>query len=159
LRRGFDDVWSDALLQPGPRQDLEEHRGRGPRSLQPRHPGLAGGAPQDPRSSLCRSAERRGLPGSGREVVQSVHFREGRMLHRRDFLRAGMLAGMGALAAPMLNFGRFRLFADQRTEYSFRAIDLVARSLVVDMLGLLTLDWPQLDLWQREPRSFGAADF
>jgi membrane dipeptidase len=70
-----------------------------------------------------------------------------------------VLAGIGALGAPMLNRGRFRLFADERTEYSARAIDLVARSTVVDMLGLLTLDWAKLDLWQREPRSFGVADF
>ena len=44
----------------------------------------------------------------------------------------------------MLNRGRFRLFADDSTEYSARAIDLVGRSTVIDMLSLLTLDWPKL---------------
>lgn len=102
----------------------------------------------------------------GREAVKrgetgynALQIREDETLYRRDFLRAGMLAGMGAVAAPMLNLGRFRLFADDPTPYSARAVDLVARSTVVDMLGLLTLDWTKLDLWQREPRSFGAADF
>jgi membrane dipeptidase len=80
-------------------------------------------------------------------------------VNRRDFLRAGVLAGVGTLGAPMLNLGRFRLFADDRIEHSGRAIDLVARATVIDMLGLLTLDWPKLDLWQRDPRRFAAADF
>src|SRR3954466_4945639 len=66
---------------------------------------------------------------------------------------------MGTLLAPMINRGRFRLFADDRVEHSGRAVELVARSTVIDMLGLLTLDWPRLDLWQREPQRFLAADF
>jgi len=80
-------------------------------------------------------------------------------LNRREFLRAGVLAGVGTLAAPMLNRGRFSLFADERIEHSARAIDLVARSTVIDMLSLLTLDWGKLDRWQRTPACFEAADF
>ena len=79
-------------------------------------------------------------------------------MNRRDFLRAGVLAGASTLGAPMLNLGRFRLFADDRIEHSGRAIDLVAKATVIDMLGLLTLDWPKLDLWLREPQRFAAAD-
>ncbi len=40
-----------------------------------------------------------------------------------------------------------------------RAVDLVAQSNVIDMLGLLTLDWPLLSRWQSAPGNFGAADF
>jgi membrane dipeptidase len=40
-----------------------------------------------------------------------------------------------------------------------RAIDLVAQSNVIDMLGVLTLDWPLLSRWQSAPGKFGAADF
>ena len=43
--------------------------------------------------------------------------------------------------------------------YSNRAIDLVAQSNVIDMLGLLTLDWPLLDRWQSAPDRFGETDF
>jgi membrane dipeptidase len=43
--------------------------------------------------------------------------------------------------------------------YSTRAIDLVAQSNVIDMLGLPTLDWPLLDHWQRAPEGFGEAEF
>jgi len=80
-------------------------------------------------------------------------------LNRREFLKAGALAGTGLLAAPMISRGRCRLFADDRIEHSVRAVDLVGRSLVIDMLGLLTLDWPKLWAWQRTPATFGAADF
>jgi membrane dipeptidase len=79
-------------------------------------------------------------------------------LNRREFLRAGALAGAGLVAAPMINLGRFRLFADDRAPVSARAVELVGRSMVVDMLGLLTLDWPKLWSWQREPAAFGPAD-
>ena len=43
--------------------------------------------------------------------------------------------------------------------YSTRAIDLVTQSNVIDMLGLLTLDWKLLDRWQSDPAGFGEADF
>ncbi len=59
----------------------------------------------------------------------------------------------------MINLGRFRLFADDRSPVSARALELVQRSMVVDMLGLLTLDWPKLWSWQRDPAAFGPADF
>ncbi|MFL6198220.1 MAG: dipeptidase [Thermoanaerobaculia bacterium] len=80
-------------------------------------------------------------------------------MNRREFLRAGLLAGTGVLAAPMVNRGRFNLFADSRTDVSARAVDLVGRSMVIDMLGLLTLDWPKLYGWQREPATFSQADY
>lgn len=83
-------------------------------------------------------------------------------VNRREFLRAGLLAGTGVLAAPMVNRGRFNLFADAadtKAEISARAIDLVGRSMVVDMLGLLTLDWPKLYGWQRKPATFSEADY
>ncbi len=79
-------------------------------------------------------------------------------MNRREFLRAGALAGAGVLAAPFLNRGRYSLFADDRVEHSARAIELVGRSTVIDMLGLLTLDWPKLYAWQREPGGFGPTD-
>jgi membrane dipeptidase len=78
------------------------------------------------------------------------------MLHRRDFLKRIALAGGGALAAPMIGRNQFRLFA---AEYSKRAVELVEESLVIDMLGLLTLDWSRLARWKREPGAFRPADY
>jgi membrane dipeptidase len=59
----------------------------------------------------------------------------------------------------MINRGRFRLFADTATEVSSRAVELVGRSLVIDMLGLLTLDWDALWDWQSTPQDFSNGDF
>jgi membrane dipeptidase len=44
-------------------------------------------------------------------------------------------------------------------EISTRAIDLVSSSPVIDMLGLLTLDWGKLWQWCRDPGAFAENDF
>jgi membrane dipeptidase len=59
----------------------------------------------------------------------------------------------------MINRGRFRLFAGSTKEYSARAVDILERTTVIDMLGLLTLDWRKLRRWQQVPGSFTEADF
>ena len=59
---------------------------------------------------------------------------------RRALFR-GAAATAAAIAFPMLNFGSFRAVADSPREYSTRAIDLVGRSLVIDMLGVLKIDF------------------
>src|ERR1035438_9125491 len=56
------------------------------------------------------------------------------IISRRSLLRGVALA----LGAPMINRGRFALFARGGTGYPVRAVDLVRRSTVIDMLGLLT---------------------
>lgn len=59
----------------------------------------------------------------------------------------------------MINRGRFSLFAKTEPAYSARTIDLVRRSTVIDMLGLLTLNYRKLSTWETEPNRFLAADF
>lgn len=81
------------------------------------------------------------------------------LLTRRDALKRFAFAGAGALAAPMINRGRFRIFANSPTEYSSRAIELVERSTVIDMLSVLTLDFPKNNKWMADPETFTAADF
>ncbi len=70
---------------------------------------------------------------------------------------AGVSAGL--IAAPMLNLGRFRIFANSTKEYSARTIDLIKQSTVVDMLSVLTLDFAKQARWMADPESFTAADF
>ncbi len=71
---------------------------------------------------------------------------------RREFLTRGLSF---SVSAPVI--GTFsRLNA---ADFSTRAIDLVAQSNVVDMLGMFTLDWNLLDRWQHSPETFGDADF
>ena len=55
------------------------------------------------------------------------------MTRRHLFIRAA-----SAVAAPMVNLGRCQLFGATGQVYSTKVVDLVARSLVIDMLGLLT---------------------
>lgn len=81
-----------------------------------------------------------------------------KLTNRRELLKTGALAGVGLLAAPMLNRGRYRIFANSPVEYSSRAIDLVRQSLVVDMLGPFTLDFAKQNKWFTNPESFTASD-
>jgi membrane dipeptidase len=70
-----------------------------------------------------------------------------------------MLKQMAAVAAaPMINRGRYPLFANSTAEYSARAVDLVKRSLVIDMLSPLTLNFPKQAKWFANPETFTAAD-
>ena len=62
-----------------------------------------------------------------------------------------------ALAAPMLNRGAFALGPAGRT-YSRRALDLVRRSLVIDMLAPLTIDL-EPSPWAKPLAPQAAADF
>jgi len=50
------------------------------------------------------------------------------------------------IAAPLL------ASAAPARRYSTRAVDLVTESNILDMLGLLTLNWSLLDQWHRVPR-------
>ena len=63
------------------------------------------------------------------------------------------------VCAPMVNRGRLRLFAQSQIEHSTLAVDLVRSSTVIDMLGLLTLDFKKLWGWQLAPDGFQDADF
>ena len=59
---------------------------------------------------------------------------------RRGLLRGAVGVGAGVAGFPMLNFGAYQAFADSPTKYSARAVGLVERSLVIDMLGVLAMD-------------------
>jgi len=76
------------------------------------------------------------------------------MLSRRSVLASGA----SLLAAPLINRNRFRLFAQSETEYSAVTVDLIRESTVIDMLGLLTLNWAKLSNWRTKPDSFSARD-
>ena len=81
-----------------------------------------------------------------------------RDISRRDLIVSAAASGLAVIAAPMINRGRFRLFAQMR-EYSARAIALMERSLVIDMLCPMTLNFPLQAKWNKDPESFTAADF
>jgi len=76
------------------------------------------------------------------------------VVSRRALLKGAALA----IAAPLIQRGRFCLFADSEVAYSSSTLDLVQRSTVIDMLGLLTLDYPKLCSWMAEPGCFAPKD-
>ncbi|HEY7181621.1 MAG TPA: membrane dipeptidase [Blastocatellia bacterium] len=84
------------------------------------------------------------------------------ILERNSMSRRGMLkalAGAVPALATMVNRGRYRVFAGSTVEYSARAVDLVRRATVIDMLSPLTLNFPKMAKWFADPESFTAADF
>ena len=77
---------------------------------------------------------------------------------RRHVLQYGMAAAGAVVAAPLINLGRFRLFAAAPEEYSARCVKLMQESTVLDMLSPLTIDDRWLG-WAKDPESFTEADF
>ena len=59
----------------------------------------------------------------------------------------------------MIQRGRFCLFAQSGLAYSTLALDLVRGSTVIDMLGLLTLNYSKLASWEAQPACFAPRDF
>lgn len=59
----------------------------------------------------------------------------------------------------MFNRGQFALHAEGARTYSTRTLDLVERTTVIDMLGLLTLNYRKLTAWEKDPTRFLPADF
>jgi membrane dipeptidase len=68
------------------------------------------------------------------------------MWSRRQFLTASLSLSGSAWAAA-------------RAQYSRRAVELVRETTVIDMLGLVTLDWARFGRWEHEAGAFGPADF
>jgi membrane dipeptidase len=83
------------------------------------------------------------------------------VLTRRAVLRGTAAAGLRAAVGPFLSFGSHHLFASSTTRYSTRAVQLVERSLVIDMLNPFSL--PSLfrlgpTNWFEDPTTFKPAD-
>src|SRR5579862_3890434 len=72
-------------------------------------------------------------------------------------------AALRSVAAPAILRGSFRLFAQSRGAYSARAIHVLERTPVVDLLNQLRFpDYadkpPKIERWLRNPDTFTAAD-
>jgi len=81
------------------------------------------------------------------------------MVSRRSLLASSACI----LGASFINRGRFSLFAKTTAapseEYSVQTIDLIREAVVIDMLGLLTLDYKKLAVWRTDPDGFQPAEF
>lgn len=77
---------------------------------------------------------------------------------RRTMVRTTSGAALGTLLSPMINLGRYRLFAFSSQEYSARCVDLVTESLVIDMLFPLTLSEETQSRWGPGLDGFSPSD-
>lgn len=84
--------------------------------------------------------------------------RRPQLLSRRELLKAATGAAGAMIFAPMINLGRYRLFAGSPQQYSARAIKLIERSLVIDMLSVFSLDFEKQAKWHRDPETFTEVD-
>lgn len=75
-------------------------------------------------------------------------------MDRRGVIKLGAVAAI----APFINLGRFRIFPGLDTEYTARCIKLMQESLVIDMLGPLTIDDKWVE-WSRTPGAFTEVQF
>jgi membrane dipeptidase len=80
------------------------------------------------------------------------------MITRRELLKRATLASAAALAAPMINRGRYRLFAYSTTTYSARTVELIKRATVIDMLSPFAISTSKATKWFSNPDSFGTTD-
>jgi len=62
-------------------------------------------------------------------------------LTRRRMLQAAVATSVATFGLPMLNIGRYRAFGADAPRYSARAMKIVERSLVIDMLASLKIDF------------------
>lgn len=66
---------------------------------------------------------------------------EGLAIGRRRLLKGALGVAAGTIAFPMVNFGEYQALADSPKKYSARAVGLIERSLVIDMLAVPKLDF------------------
>jgi membrane dipeptidase len=85
-------------------------------------------------------------------------------ISRRQALTTLATGAAAIVGAPAILRGRYRLFAESAAEYSARAVKLVERTVVIDMLNQFRFaDYadkpPKSDLWLHTRDSFTEADF
>ena len=78
------------------------------------------------------------------------------MLNRREVLTT--LGGVCVAAARAPFVSRGRVVTTRQRQYSTRAVDLLRRATVMDMLSPLTLDFPKFGRWMSDPDVFAQAD-
>jgi len=73
--------------------------------------------------------------------VRTRDSRPAKAVSRRSILKSAAAVTALSTAAPMINFGRYQVFADSPTKYSAKTLRAVERALVIDMLAPLKLDF------------------
>src|SRR5712692_6054940 len=77
---------------------------------------------------------------------------------RRHLIKSSATATLGILAAPFFNKGHYLLFAGSSTTYSSRAVELVGRTTVIDMLSPFAISPSRTTQLFSHPETFTASD-
>src|SRR5580765_1105357 len=130
--------------------------------------------PTFPQVSTCTStsakSQRWYYHRSSHEPVHAIsHQREETGMNRRNLLKTAMKSAAAALVAPtltraatsaaMFNHGRYALAPGSDQTYSARAIELVQRSTVIDMLAPLWISPSATLKMLGNPENFKAEDY
>jgi membrane dipeptidase len=75
-------------------------------------------------------------------------------MKRRDFILQSAATLLPLAAFPNINFNRYRYSPLSPVEYSRRAVDLVHRCVVIDMLNQFSMPGKELDGWFENPATF-----
>jgi membrane dipeptidase len=75
-------------------------------------------------------------------------------MRRRDFILQSAATLLPLAAFPNINFNKYRYSPLAPVEYSRRAVDLVHRCVVIDMLNQFSMPGAELDGWFANPGSF-----
>lgn len=81
-----------------------------------------------------------------------------RPISRRTLLKTAAGAADAVVFAPMVNRGRYRLFAHSQETYSARTVRLVTDSLVIEMLSPRTINQELRTSWSRDAENFAEED-
>ena len=85
------------------------------------------------------------------------------MISRRKLLKRALATTASTLFVPMINKGKYKLFANSVEQYSERTVRLVKESLVIDMLNQFKSYFKEptekLNSWMSKPGSFTEMDF
>src|SRR6266849_385852 len=81
-----------------------------------------------------------------------------RRTSRREAVKSIAAAAASILAAPFFNKGRYLLFAGSSTTYSSRAVELVGRTTVIDMLSPFAISPSRTTQLFSHPETFTASD-
>jgi len=79
-------------------------------------------------------------------------------INRREMIKKTAKIGGIIVSAPFINIGQYQLFASTTQKYSKQTVDLVTESLVIDMLGLLSLNGDTRKRWGPDGTGITDAD-
>ena len=81
-----------------------------------------------------------------------------KIINRRSAIKTISKVAALSFGFPYINRGSFQLFASSTDRYSAKVIELVTENLVIDMLGLLSLNGETRKRWGPDGKGISNSD-